>query len=185
MDDSTIDWDAIYRSEKDFKYLSNSDLNFILKQTNIVIGNSALDIGCGTGQLCRDLFHKGYDVLGIDMSKEAINIAKSSTVKLGNGINFQLYDIEKDQTLVYKYDLIVSKYVFAFINNKQIFLNKIKELMNNNSALMIISPNVGSQPDNKKHIAVNKDETLKLLNQSFNKVDYYLRNNDDYYFCAL
>lgn len=180
-----MDWDAIYRSEKDYKYLSSADLNFMLKQIKIENGNSALDIGCGTGQLSRDLFHKGFSVLGIDISKEAIKIAKSSTVKLDDGIDFQLQDIENDQKLTDRYDLIVSKYVLAFIKNKKSFLGKVKKLMNKNSVLIIISPNIGSQPDNKKFIALDNSVTLKLLNQCFNAVNYCHRNNDDYYFCTL
>lgn len=46
----------------------------ILKENKILEG-SILDLGCGTGSISRLLFRAGYDVLGVDLSEEMLEIA--------------------------------------------------------------------------------------------------------------
>ena len=41
-----------------------------------------LDIGCGTGDISREIEKKGYNVTGIDFSSTAIDIAKKKRIKL-------------------------------------------------------------------------------------------------------
>ncbi|HYH75097.1 MAG TPA: class I SAM-dependent methyltransferase [Candidatus Saccharimonadales bacterium] len=55
---------------------------------------SFLDIACGTGRHLKELAMKGYQVIGVDASKELINIARKSvpdaTLVLGDMRTFQL-----------------------------------------------------------------------------------------------
>ena len=38
---------------------------------------SVADLGCGTGEVCRILEHKGYDVTGVDMSDDMLNVVRA------------------------------------------------------------------------------------------------------------
>ncbi|MBR5337565.1 MAG: class I SAM-dependent methyltransferase [Lachnospiraceae bacterium] len=52
-------------------------------------GKTALDIGCGTGVLCRILKEMGFKVTGIDLSEDMIDIARNA----GSGIDFEVADM--------------------------------------------------------------------------------------------
>ena len=53
----------------------------------------ALDLGCGTGVLARYLASKGFDVLGVDISKVAIIKAKFSSIGIKRKPKFRATDI--------------------------------------------------------------------------------------------
>ena len=63
-----------------------------------------LEIGCGTGKHAHYLSQKGYTVVGIDMSEEMINIAKS---KENENLQFHLCNAT-DFNLEKKFDVIIS-----------------------------------------------------------------------------
>ncbi len=44
-------------------------------------GEKILDLGCGQGELCRELAEKGAQVVGIDSSKKLIDIAKKRSAR--------------------------------------------------------------------------------------------------------
>lgn len=50
----------------------------ILKENGIT-GGLVLELGCGTGNITRRMQAKGYDMIGLDMSEEMLEIAKSRT----------------------------------------------------------------------------------------------------------
>ncbi len=51
--------------------------------TNVIHPGRALDIGCGTGVLCRIIKEMGIGVSGIDLSEEMIRIAKDANPDIG------------------------------------------------------------------------------------------------------
>lgn len=183
MDDTGTKWDVVYDNTRDFKCLSTSELNHILSKANKDSSLSAIDIGCGTGQISRDLYHRGYNVLGIDNSKIAIQLARNSTVKLGDGINFQIIDVENKFELIDKYGLVLCKHTYAFIKNRDRFLENVRNLMDDRALFVIVSPSVESQPDQKRHITVNCSDTLKLLSKYFSQTEHVTLNGDDYFYC--
>ena len=52
-----------------------------LEQRNAPV-RSALDLGCGTGVLCEALHARGVDTLGVDLSREMIDIARQRSPQL-------------------------------------------------------------------------------------------------------
>ena len=55
-----------------------SDNKYIDKFLQCLNGKKILDVGCGTGRDCKYIEQKGYDVIGIDISKEMLKIEKTS-----------------------------------------------------------------------------------------------------------
>lgn len=53
--------------------------------------HSVLDVACGTGILASELYSKNFEVSGIDISEDMINVARENT----KGIDFQVADMEK------------------------------------------------------------------------------------------
>ncbi len=91
-------------------------------------GLSVLDLGCGNGALTKELSAKGYDAVGMDASKELLEIARRSYPELtfihGDAVSF---DTDK------KYDVVFSNAVFHWIdkeNQPRMLLNVYNALKN-------------------------------------------------------
>ena len=67
-------YDDIY-TDKDYKQESDFLLSIIEKYSSISV-KDILSLGCGTGTYETILAKKGFNILGIDNSKEMLNIAK-------------------------------------------------------------------------------------------------------------
>jgi len=95
-----------------------------------------LDIGCGGGQDSKFLADNGCSVLGIDVSKEMIKLAKKFAPKM----NFKIADIMK-MSSSNKYDGIWCCRVFHHIsmNEQDKFLDKIKSLLKKDGVLFLTS----------------------------------------------
>jgi len=74
---------------------------------------SILDLGCGTGGHSIILAQRGYNISGVDRSKDMINIAKNKSDNLNLHINFINSDI-KNINLNKRFDVIIS--MFSVIN---------------------------------------------------------------------
>lgn len=70
-------------------------LKFLKKEKKLKLENlNILDLGCGTGRNSNYLSEMGNNVIGIEISKTALNIAKSRSVQTGFGrVEYVLGDI--------------------------------------------------------------------------------------------
>lgn len=100
----------IFYSKKDYKK-EVEFIKYFLNQNDIII-----DIGCGTGIHASILENNGYNMDGLDLNKEMLDIA--NTRLKGTLYNQNMLNIKIDR----KYDVIIS--MFAVINH----LNNIDEL---------------------------------------------------------
>ncbi|XP_036337162.1 EEF1A lysine methyltransferase 2-like [Rhagoletis pomonella] len=79
-------------------------INWIMKQDNLSTDIKIIDMGCGNGMLLIELAREGYtDLLGVDYSPNAIELAKQ---------------IAKDQELIIRYEV-------ADLLNNELFLQQI------------------------------------------------------------
>lgn len=92
---------------------------------NINTNDKILDIGCGNGALAHDLAKKAKHVTGIDISDKNIRFAKSKfkspNIKYING-DATTYNFQQN------FDVVVLSNVLEHIDDRQIFLKKIKKL---------------------------------------------------------
>lgn len=102
---------------------------------------SVLDLGCGTGTMAFYLANNGHKVVGIDISKKAIKIAKESAgyLKLKGEARFSCKDIKKFETKQ-KFDLVICSEVLEHIKNDANVLKKIFRFLKKNSLLVISVP---------------------------------------------
>lgn len=102
-------YDKFYHN-KDYKNEVDFLMNFIKEKDEII------DIGCGTGIHASLIANKGFEVEGLDISNEMLDIAKT---RLNSKLYLQnILDINIDK----KYDVIIS--MFAVLNH----LKDVKDL---------------------------------------------------------
>ena len=112
-----------------------SDTPYVDKFLNYLEGKKVLDIGCGVGNLTKYIMDKGFNVEGIDLSKEMLNIAKQKY----NDIKFYEMNM-KEITLRKKYDGIMLAYSLFHLTKKEVIevLPKYYELLNSNGKILLI-----------------------------------------------
>ncbi len=123
-------------SEKNFTYrLLLKSINKYLRRKDKV-----LDIGCGAGTLCLYLANKGYEVLGIDISNQAVESAKESAKIMGfDGAKFKKCDFPAEIPNG-KFDFIIFTEVIEHIKNDRKALSQINNLLNKNGILLLSTP---------------------------------------------
>lgn len=58
-------------------------------------GKRVLDVGCGGGILSESMYFKGAEVVGIDLSERALNVAKLHQLESGAKVSYQLVPVEQ------------------------------------------------------------------------------------------
>lgn len=112
-----------------------SDTPYVDKFLNYLEGKKVLDIGCGVGNLTKYIMDKGFNVEGIDLSKEMLNIAKQKYSDI------KFYEMNmKEITLSKKYDGIMLAYSLFHLTKKEVIevLPKYYNLLNNNGKILLI-----------------------------------------------
>jgi len=91
-----------------------------------------LDIGCGEGFYSIYLASKGFDVLGIDISENAIKYAKENAEKKGVKIRFKAMDLRDLPELNEKFDFILEWAILHCIpfEQRQKHIENVNNLLN-------------------------------------------------------
>ena len=117
-------------------YLAYRDLpDIINKHTN---RGNAIDFGCGTGRSSRFLKRLGFEVVGVDIAKDMVNLALKNdpvgdyrVVENGTIGNFEMNSI----------DLILSVFTFDNLPGADIrmgILQKMKHVLNENGRVIML-----------------------------------------------
>lgn len=171
-------WSELYDDGRDYRFVTSGELSKLLSYTDAAMPKTCLDIGSGTGQLTRELFHRGYRCVGVDAAASAITTASSLTTVSRKELQYIHFDIENDSIdkLPHKsYALITCKFVYAFMRDKSAFLNNVKHLLVPNGVFMVITPRVEDVAAERRDIAVD-DSELALLSANFKKLALYKGN---------
>lgn len=104
--------------------------------------STILDIGCGSGYLCRQLRDRfpGAEITGIDIAPEMIRVAKKTDPK-GRYI---CKDFMKMKMPKNKYDLIVSTSALHWAENIQMALEKYQAFGNTIAYAVFVAPSLES-----------------------------------------
>lgn len=146
-----------------------------------------LDIGCGAGTLCLYVASKGNKVLGVDVSRKAIDSAVASANKLQlKNTKFELVNFP-EKTPSGKYDFVILTEVIEHLKDDQKALRKIYDLLKKNGLLLLSTPSlnaplyrIGYAKKFDREVGhlrrYNSEKLLDLLTDAGFKIEYINRN---------
>ncbi len=189
-------WDREYRESKlvtnDSKPQADTlrFLKFLKKEEKYIVSNrSVLDIGCGTGRNANYLAELGNKVYGIEISKTAINLARSRALELGVSVEYILGDIGQTYPLLDKsIDIILDVTSSNSLNEKGrlIYLSECERILKK-GGYMFVRALCKDGNDNVKNLLKNSPggeydtyflKELGIVERVFSKsdiVDLYSR----------
>jgi SAM-dependent methyltransferase len=178
-------WSNVYKQGRDFQLVSSQEIDRFLSYMLLEAPKTCLDLGCGTGQLTRELYHRGYKVMGVDASQEAIQRAKQLIIVSSDQLSYVQVDLEHDNLkekteVLAPYGTITCKLVYAFIKDKAAFLEKVRGILHPQGIFVVITPMLKDVDESKKSIAIG-DDALALLETYFKKVAIYELNGLTYF----
>lgn len=127
---------AVKKQEDPLKYLSKEEptyypvYSFLKGKEKLEI----LEVGCGYGYLTYSLHSAGHNILGIDISKNAIKFAESNF-----GDYYKVADL-KDYKANKKFDLIISTEVIEHLTNPVEFIDHCLKLLKPNGKIILTTP---------------------------------------------
>lgn len=86
-------------------------------------GLRILDVGCGGGLLCEPLTRLGAIVTGIDLSEEAIEVAKTHAQSHGLSIDYRVADLKDLQDA--PFDVVIASEVIEHVEDPADFVKDI------------------------------------------------------------
>lgn len=98
-------------------------------------GEKALDLGCGTGIYSYWLYDLGLEVIGIDISKNMLDVAKKK--KHANKIKFVHGDIRNLPFADETFELVISNIVLEFTQNPQEIVKEAFRVVKKGGRLVI------------------------------------------------
>ena len=120
------------------KYIiDNTLLHFkINKKIDPLNGLNILDVGCGGGLLTEPLSRLGANVIGIDASKNNIEVAKRHLQKGNLKIKYYCATPEEFQSAV-KFDVILNMEIVEHVQDLNLFLNQTSKFLKKNGLMYI------------------------------------------------
>jgi len=92
-----------------------------------VSGLRILDLGCGFGELCRDLAEQGAgEITGVDISTSMLAEAERRSVDHSSNIRFIRMAMEDVDFPADSFDMVVSSFAFQYIENFDALVAKIE-----------------------------------------------------------
>ncbi len=168
-------WDAIFDKGQKFTTLKDEDLDAVLER----VGNAktALDVACGTGGLLVQLAQRGLVVTGMDVSSVALS--KAHEALRSAGVDAMLIEADFNtpdftHKITEPYDIVFIRLAFAFVQDRDVFLEAIKKCMVPEGAFICSSPGLlpGVEYDvRQNNISLLKDELEQTLHRHFKSVE--------------
>jgi 2-polyprenyl-3-methyl-5-hydroxy-6-metoxy-1,4-benzoquinol methylase len=99
----------------------------------------ALDLGCGTGTNVITLAKHGWDVVGVDFAKHAINLAKKKAQRAGVEVDLRHENVTQLDSIKSKFNLILDMGCFHSLpSNKRVsYILKIDQLLTDTGTFLL------------------------------------------------
>jgi SAM-dependent methyltransferase len=139
------------------------------------VGKRVLDAGCGVGYGSAFLGESALSVLGVDVSREAIDYAQA---RYGSGnVEFAVGDLEQLARGDAEFDAVVAFEVIEHLPQPERFVAEARRVLKPDGVLVVSTPRSedgATSPTNPFHEReFARDEFERLLHRLFGRVDVY------------
>jgi SAM-dependent methyltransferase len=152
-----------------FRYLGGIQL--VLDQLAKTRFSSLIDIGCGDGRLLREIasHYAGKDLLGIDASSRAIQLAQA----LNPGIRYQATDLFKER-IHEKFDVATLIEVIEHISPDDLpkFIHAVADTLVEDGRLILTVPHENTPVTKKHYQHFNSTKLRTLLEPYFDDIAF-------------
>lgn len=170
-------------------------LNFIAEsiQEHCQPGARILDVGCGNGNIARGIGSLGYEVVGIDFSKDAIRYAKSKN-NLVN-VSFRVCSAEEVAATEH-FDAVICSEVLEHLHKPELLVNTLTKILKPGAVLIATVPNgigprellvtrpvqkmsktwMGKVVDNSKRALGYNNSTIQSMSGDLTHVQFFTKN---------
>ena len=151
--------------------ISYEHLHRYLFATKFSENKKVLDLGCGEGYGSDMLSKKAISVVGLDISKEAIENARLKYRR--ENLKFTIGECDAIPFKSNSFDLVVNFEVIEHIRNQGLMLEEIRRVLSEKGILIISSPSRKNTADNKRilnkfHVKeLSREEFVNLLKEYF------------------
>lgn len=148
-----------------YVFTHKKTMDFWDKLIGDVNNKTILDVGCGPGKDA--LLFLGSNYIGVDLSKEYIDEAKSKYSEYGTFYQLSIDDIETLE--ISNIDIIILKGVVHHLNDSQVlnFLKKIKDKMSEDGRIFTIDPVFTTKQNiiSKQFISFDRGKDVRYNNE--------------------
>lgn len=130
-----------------------------------------LEIGIGTGNLANRFFEAGHNIVGIDQSREMLNVAKEKNPKLKVRLG-EFLKIPYDNKT---FDIIVSTYAFHHLDDKEkiIAIGELIRVLKDNGKIVIGDLMFENEEAKDSLLAsLTKDQICEIEDEYYSNIDF-------------
>ena len=142
-------WVKLYGDESNpsnfTRYELASRKRTVFKQLGSVDNNNTikvLDIGCGIGNYMEELIQRGYNVTGVDVSINMLQISKGRLQKYLSDPPLSLADIEKLPFIDSEFDIILCVGVLEYLKTDDKAIKEISRILKPGGRTFLTLPNI-------------------------------------------
>ena len=155
--------------------------------TLIKKGGLILDVGCAAGRDCEYFYKKGFQVRGIDLSRNLLKIANQQLPK----INFQIQDVRSLHFPNFSFDGIFACAVLLHLKRPEIFpvIQSFYRILKDGGIVFVMMKQGKGESDIKEELSsgesrhfvlVKSDEINQWMNDAgFSIIELYTWNSQD------
>jgi 2-polyprenyl-3-methyl-5-hydroxy-6-metoxy-1,4-benzoquinol methylase len=138
-------------------------------------GRQVLDAACGVGYGSALLAERAADVVGIDLSEEAIAYARSRYAR--DNVEFLVDDLQAPGLDDRSFDVVCSFETLEHLPNREAFLGHVARMLRDDGVLVLSTPRTDEtteSPDNPHHfVEYSRRDFEALLGRYFDRVELF------------
>lgn len=130
----------------------------------------ALDLGCGTATNVITLAKNGWEVIGVDFSKRAINLARKKAKLNGVNVDLRQEDVTQLDSIENKFDLILDMGCFHSLipSKRPAYILKIDQLLADTGTFLLY---LFFTSTNGSYSPGATDEDIRFINQTLRMIE--------------
>lgn len=171
-------WQSIYSIKDLSSFLIQQRKDYVLgyvDSLNLKRGARILDAGCGAGLTSLELLKKGFVVVGIDVSKNMVDLARKNCAKVGlkGKATFQVGDVEALSFEDDSFDAVIGMGLIEYLKWDRWALQEIYRVLKPDGFLIVTVPNkirLSYLLDPIYFFSLVKQETSSILKKVLEKI---------------